>query len=102
MFFNIWATAISVYTVYARAIKTCNLLNDLSDFKFKTIAIGTSISTSKRTLRDGPFNFVGKGECLSTMEYLIEFIKGNGEIKKVPGLYYFDDDGKFVKIYLVH
>ncbi len=80
------------------AIKTCNLLNDLSDFKFKTIAIGTHPSAlPKRTLRDGPFNYVGKGECLSTIEYLIELIKGNGEINKVPGLYYFGEDGEIYK-----
>ena len=75
------------------AIATCKLLNEESDNKYPTIAIGTHPSAlPKKTLEDGPFQYVGKGECLATIEYLIEYIKGSVSIDKVPGLFYFKDN----------
>jgi len=75
------------------AMETCKLLNEHSDNKYPTIVIGTHPSAlPKRTLEDGPFRYVGKGECLETIEFLIEFTKGSIEINKVPGLYYYAEN----------
>ena len=74
------------------AIETCRILDEQSDKKYPTIAIGTHPSAlPKKTLEDGPFKFVGKGECIDTIRLLIEYIKGSCDIKDVPGLYYYED-----------
>ena len=47
-----------------------------------------------KTLQDGPFQFVGKGECVHTIENLIRYCKKEIKLDKVPGLYYFSENKK--------
>ena len=77
------------------AMETCRLLNEKSDYKYFTIAIGTHPSALPvKTLQDGPFQFVGKGECVHTIENLIRYCKKEIKLDKVPGLYYFSENKK--------
>ena len=74
--------------------KTCIKLNEISSGDIKTIVIGTHASAlPKKTLEEEPYNYVCQGEGPLTVLELINFLKGkNKDIKKIPGLWYFDKD----------
>lgn len=74
--------------------KTCQKLNDLSENSIKSIVVGTHASAlPKKTLLEEPYTYVCQGEGPLTIEHLINFInKKLNDIKKIPGLWYFDAD----------
>lgn len=74
--------------------KTCIKLNDLSKNSIKSIVVGTHASAlPEKTLLEEPYTYVCQGEGPLTIEHLINFInKKLTDIKKIPGLWYFDAD----------
>ena len=74
--------------------KTCSKLNELSLNSIKSLVVGTHASAlPKQTLKEEPYSYVCQGEGPLTIINLIDFIKGkNLDIKKIPGLWYFDKD----------
>lgn len=75
---------------------TCNELNELSSGSIKSLVVGTHASAlPQQTLKEEPYDYVCQGEGPLTIMNLIDFIKGkNFDIKKIPGLWYFDEDQK--------
>ena len=76
--------------------KTCLKLNEISANEIKSIVIGTHASAlPKKTLEEEPYTYVCQGEGPITVIELINFLKGkNKDLKKIPGLWYFDKDKK--------
>ena len=76
--------------------KTCLKLNEISSNEIKSIVIGTHASAlPKKTLEEEPYTYVCQGEGPITVIELINFLKGkNKDLKKIPGLWYFDKDKK--------
>ena len=76
--------------------KTCLKLNEISSNEIKSIVIGTHASAlPKKTLEEEPYTYVCQGEGPITVIELINFLKGkHKDLKKIPGLWYFDKDKK--------
>ena len=74
--------------------KTCLRLNEITSGEIKSIVIGTHASAlPKKTLEEEPYNYVCQGEGPLTVLELINFLKGKTkDLKKIPGLWYFDKD----------
>ena len=74
--------------------KTCSKLNEITSNEIKSIVIGTHASAlPKKTLEEEPYTYVCQGEGPLTVVELINFLKGkNKDLKKIPGLWYFDKD----------
>ena len=75
---------------------TCNELNELSSRSIKSLVVGTHASAlPQQTLKEEPYDYVCQGEGPLTIMNLIDFIKGKSfDIKKIPGLWYFNEDQK--------
>jgi radical SAM superfamily enzyme YgiQ (UPF0313 family) len=74
--------------------KTCEFLETETQGDIPTVVMGTHPSAlPERTLREEPYTYVCQGEGPATILGLIEAIKGNGDVSRVPGLWYFDADG---------
>ena len=74
--------------------KTCEFLEAETQGDIPTVVMGTHPSAlPERTLREEPYTYVCQGEGPATILGLIEAIKGNGDVSRVPGLWYFDADG---------
>ncbi len=76
--------------------KTCSKLNEITSNEIKSIVIGTHASAlPKKTLEEEPYTYVCQGEGPLTVIELISFLKGKTkDLKKIPGLWYFDKDKK--------
>tara|TARA_B100001029_G_scaffold159858_1_gene147444 strand:+ start:1278 stop:2795 length:1518 start_codon:yes stop_codon:yes gene_type:complete len=76
--------------------KTCLKLNEITSNEIKSVVIGTHASAlPKKTLEEEPYTYVCQGEGPITVIELINYLKGNNkDIKKIPGLWYFDKDKK--------
>ena len=76
--------------------KTCIKLNEITSNEIKSIVIGTHASAlPKKTLEEEPYTYVCQGEGPLTVIELISFLKGKTkDLKKIPGLWYFDKDKK--------
>jgi anaerobic magnesium-protoporphyrin IX monomethyl ester cyclase len=74
--------------------KTCKKLNELSANEIKSVVVGTHASAlPKQTLEEEPYTYVCQGEGPLTIKNLIDFFDGKiNDIKKIPGLWYFDKD----------
>ncbi len=74
--------------------KTCSKLNEITSNEIKSIVIGTHASAlPKKTLEEEPYTYVCQGEGPLTVVELINFLKGKSkDLKKIPGLWYFDQD----------
>ena len=74
--------------------KTCKKLKELSSDQIKSIVVGTHASAlPKQTLEEEPYTYVCQGEGPLTIKNLIDYLNGKiTDIKKIPGLWYFDAD----------
>jgi anaerobic magnesium-protoporphyrin IX monomethyl ester cyclase len=74
--------------------KTCKKLNEISSNEIKSVVVGTHASAlPKQTLEEEPYTYVCQGEGPLTIKNLIDFFDGKiNDIKKIPGLWYFDKD----------
>ena len=74
--------------------KTCKKLNEISSNEIKSVVVGTHASAlPKQTLEEEPYTYVCQGEGRLTIKNLIDFFDGKiNDIKKIPGLWYFDKD----------
>jgi hypothetical protein len=74
--------------------KTCALLNTATRGEIPTLALGTHPSAlPRRTLSEEPYTYVCQGEGPMTVQALVDALKGDGDVSRVPGLWYRDADG---------